>query len=153
MKQVLQNLFRVLSSRQKCELSFLIIFMVFSAMMELAGLALLMPAVSAFADQSLLQNGKILPALYRFSGASSPQRFILYCAAALIVFYLVKNVFSAALVHAQSYFAKSFSKNVAGQLFQKYLQIPYETFTEQGSSAMTAKLDRIHHLSGGLLLP
>ncbi len=132
----------------------LLVLMVLSAFLELAGLALLMPAVMAFTDPQALQEGScVFSRLYQLSRAGSPEQFIYVCAGMIVFFYLLKNGFAILQIKAQSAFAMHLSNNITERLFQRYLNVPYQVFTGMESSALTLRLNRAQEFSSELFLP
>lgn len=131
----------------------LVVFMVFSALLELIALALLMPAVSAFADPGMLESNKILRVLYRVSRAPDPRQFILISASVLAVFYMLKNFLAFLMVRCQSRFSMCFSNFVAEQLFENYLSVPFRLYPEISSAELTVRLNRVYDFTQELILP
>ncbi|MBE6407129.1 MAG: ABC transporter ATP-binding protein [Lentisphaerae bacterium] len=132
----------------------LLVLMVLAAFLELAGLAMLMPAVMAFTDPQALQEGSgVFSRLYQFSRAGSPEQFIYLCAGGIALFYLLKNGFAILQIKAQSTFAMRLSNNIADRLFKRYLNVPYQVFTGMESSALTLRLNRAQEFSSELFLP
>lgn len=153
MFDVLKKLWRILSARTRVAAVFLVAGMVAAAMLELIALALLMPAVSAFAEPKLLETNRVLHALYSFSGAGSVRAFILVSAIALIGFYLLKNAFGLILVRIQSRFAMRLSDFIALSLYRKYIAAPYRVFADGSVTELAVRINRVYELTGELLLP
>ena len=153
MTGLIRKLFSFLPPRLKWAGAGIAVFMVVSALLELAGLALLMPAVSVFADPSLLEKNRLLARLYAFSPAETANGFVLFCAAATAAFYLVKNLLGIVMVRCQSRFSMSVSNLTAERLFRRYISAPYREYAELSSAELTARLSRVHDFTRELILP
>ena len=153
MAGLIRKLFSLLPPRLKWAGAGIAAFMVVSALLELAGLALLMPAVSVFADPSLLETNRLLARLYAFSPAETPNGFVLFCAAALVIFYLVKNLLGIVMVRCQSRFSMSISNLTAERLFRRYVSAPYREYANFSSAELTARLSRVYDFTRELILP
>lgn len=153
MFEILRKLYRIMSPRFRLAAAGLIFFMVVSALLELAALALLMPAVSAFADPGMLESNVFLHFLYRFSRAGSSRQFILICAAVLVVFYVLKNLLGYWMIRCQSRFSMLLSNRIAERLFENYLSAPPRLYREQNSAELTVRLNRVYDFTRELILP
>jgi len=153
MKSLLHKFFLFLPKRLRYGAVGLILFMTLFAVLELAGIALLMPAVSVFADSSLLETNHILAKLYEWSGAGNPTGFILLCAEVIIVFYIAKTLLGLLLVHCQSLFAMHVSNLAAKRLFCSYISAPYAEYAKLNSKELMTRLSRLHELGNELIRP
>lgn len=154
MTELLKKMRTLLPPGLKWHAVALLVLMVFSAFLELAGLAMLMPAVMAFTDPGTLQDGSsVFGRIYRFTRADSPESFIYLCAGGIALFYLFKNATAILLVKAQSAFSMRLSNNIASRLFDRYMDVPYRTCSELERSALTLRINRAYEFSCELILP
>ena len=153
MWNILLQLRKNLPPRLKYRAVWLLAFMVLSALLELAGLAMLMPAVTAFADPASLESASITGRLYRWSTLNDPETFIVFSAAAVVIFYLIKNLISLVMVRCQSRFSMELTNDVAKRLFRNYISAPYETYSNLDTSALTVQVNRVHDFISQLILP
>lgn len=153
MTGLLNKLRKILPPSLKWKALLLMFCMALFALLELAGIALLMPVISAVAAPETLETNSILQILYRHSPAENVSAFILFSAAALIIFYLLKNVIGMLLIKFQSSFSMQLSNNVAERLFHRYLHAPYQYYAQENSASMVICLNRIHDFMVDLILP
>lgn len=153
MTGLLNKLRKILPPSLKWKALLLMFCMALFALLELAGIALLMPVISAVAAPETLETNSILQFLYRHSPAENVSAFILFSAAALIIFYLLKNVIGMLLIKFQSSFSMQLSNNVAERLFHRYLYAPYQYYAQENSASMVICLNRIHDFMVDLILP
>ena len=85
---------QILAPKYKIAGLILIVMMSIGALLEIAALGTLMPLITAFAQPELFQTNKYLNAVYVFSRTESLQQFIIYAAVAIIMMYIIKNLYN-----------------------------------------------------------
>ncbi len=150
---ILNKIRMILSPGQKCAAAGLLVFMAVIAVMELAGLAMLMPVVSAFADPATLDSDSLTGRLYRLSGAEHADSFILLCIGAVVVFFLLKNAAGYLLVHCQSSFSLRLTNDLVQRLYRNYLGMTYPDFRQTDPALMIRRIDSVHEFIRTLMLP
>lgn len=153
MIELLNKLRKILSPSMKWQAVLLTCSMAFFALLELAGIALLMPVVSAVAAPDMLDSNALLNFLYRHSQAGSARSFIIVSAIVLIVFYVLKNLIGMLIIRFQSSFSMRLSNDVAKRLFHRYLNAPYRYYARENSASPVICLNRIHDFMVDLILP
>ena len=154
MADLLKKLRIFLPPELKWQAVALLLLMVVSAVLELAGLALLMPAVMAFTEPQALQDGtSVFSRSYHWTHAGSPAQFVYLCADGIVLFYLFKNWIAILQIKAQSAFAMHLSNNIATRLFDRYIRIPYQVCTGLERSSLTLRINRAHEFASELILP
>ena len=83
----------LLPPRQRLQAAALFIAMLFGAALEAVGVGIVLPFIGLVADPSGIERHTAVQTLYRFSDAGSPAQFMTWFGLALIVLYVVKNVF------------------------------------------------------------
>ncbi len=150
---ILNKIRIILSPGQKCAAAGLLLFMAVMAVMELAGLAMLMPVVSAFADPATLETDSVTGQLYRLSGAENADTFILLCIGAVVLFFLLKNAAGYLLVHCQSSFSLALTNDLVQRLYRNYLGMTYPDFRQTDPALMIRRIDSVHEFIRTLMLP
>ena len=144
---------QILPPKYKIAAVLLILAMFIGAMLELAALALLMPLVTAFADPSLFQTNKYLKMAYDFSCAADLRQFIIIAAVALIVLYILKNVYNFSVFYAQSRFTMKLTLNLTDRVYTEYVNNPYEEFLKRDNSEIISQIVRISEFGQNFLNP
>ncbi len=153
MPDTLKKLYKILPPGMRLAALWLVLFMILTALLEMATLLLLMPVVSAFADPGLLETSRALNMLYRFSHVETPQDFILFCAVLLIFFYIFRSAASMVLVHCQSSFSMKFSNMAAQRLFERYISAPYSEYSKLSATELAVRIDRVYEFNRTLTMP
>ncbi len=151
--ELLRKIRQILSPRFKWGALLLIVMMGIGALLELIGLALIMPVVSVFAESDLLQKNHYLNMIYRWYGAESPREFILISAVVLIVFYILKNLYAYAMVCCQSRYSMALAASLADRMYRNYIRAPYSFHLKVGASEQLSRLNQVYDFTMGLLLP
>ena len=144
---------QILPPKYKIAAVLLVLAMFIGAMLELAALALLMPLVTAFADPSLFQTNKYLQMAYDFSCAADLRQFIIIAAVALIVLYILKNVYNFSVFYAQSCFTMKLTLNLTDRVYTEYVNNPYEEFLKRDNSEIISQIVRISEFGQNFLNP
>lgn len=119
---------------------FLLLLALFSigvSVMEMVGVAAIMPFVSVATDFSLLETNHFYHYAYIKSEVSEPVDFVLLFGAVLILFYLLRSMVNLFYFHQLSKFSRGRYHGLATRLFQNYIGRSYGRFVEQNSSIMS----------------
>ena len=131
----------------------LLALMVFSALLELAALALVMPVAAALADPGLLETNRWLRAFYEFAHPASREAFILEAVAVLTLFFILKNVFAFVQTKCQNRFSRDLSVDLAGRLYRTYMRADYTFHLEHGASELIGRIMQMREVAEVLLMP
>ena len=128
--KLLKRIFRVLTPRQKNRMAVLIAMMLAGAALETIGTSLILPLITAATSPGSILGNRYMRAVYDLLGLDSPQSFLVACVIALIVVYVVKNVFMFFMYYAQYRFVYNGQYNTSRSLFKEYVQRPYEFYLD-----------------------
>ena len=148
MLDLLKKLRLLLTPRDKASLIGVALLMTCSSLMEMAGIGVLVAAVTVFlAPEAVVSNEKISGIADWLNGCSDPGRFI-WVLAALGVLFAAKNLFSLWIIHISSRILFNKQRDIALRLYTSYLKSDYKSV----SARQVADLDiNIHNCS--LLCP
>jgi len=116
------------------KLLLLVIAMVLAAILEMASVGLIMPFIAIIGKPELIETMPILNWFYNFTNASSANNFLLICSGAIIVFYLLKNIFIGFTMYWQSSLLAKSEAQLGSRLLSKYLSMPYLRYMERNTS-------------------
>ncbi|MDA0782222.1 MAG: ABC transporter ATP-binding protein [Rickettsiales bacterium] len=126
----------VFSSKEKFGLFLLFLSMVIAAILEMAGVGLIMPFIALLDKPEIVHNNEFAARIYAMSGAESYKQFMLICSGGLILFYLAKNIFLGFIIYRQSVFLAKSEANVGVNLLKKYLSMPYLRYVERNTAEL-----------------
>ena len=138
MKETINRIFTILSKKEKNKIIYLIILMVVGGFLELLGVAGIFPLISA------ITSGKV-------RDISS----IVYLAAALLIIYVVKNLFLVFMYSSIYKFVFDGRSKLATRLFEVYMREPYAFHLNRNVAiiqrAVRSDVDGFYHLVRSLL--
>ena len=144
---------QILLPKHKIAAVFLIFAMLFGALLEIVALAMLMPLVTAFTNPELFKSNKYLKIAYDFLNPADLRSFIIICAVALIILYIVKNIYNFAVFYAQSYFTMKLTLNLTDRVYGRHIHKPYEDFLKNDNSEIITQILRISEFGQNFLNP
>jgi ABC-type multidrug transport system fused ATPase/permease subunit len=142
-----------LSLKERLFLCLLMLLMGIGALMELAGLGLVMPVVAMFTNPGLIEQNKYLRLIHTVIAPSSNERFILVLCAGISALYLFKNLFLTGLTMLQAKFVYGKAAEFGVTLFNNYIMAPYKFFLGKNSSEILNNINLVGNVAGGVLMP
>lgn len=135
-KSTLSKFLYLLSSDQKKSLISVFIFLVFGTILEMIGIAILLPLLSIFSGANNFDFTK-----YFFNEHNiASEKLILYLVTIIVSFYLLKFLFLVFLSWRQSYFITSLSYKLTSDLFKGYLNQSYLFHIQNNTSILLRNL-------------
>ncbi|MBU1425707.1 MAG: ABC transporter ATP-binding protein/permease [Gammaproteobacteria bacterium] len=150
----LLKLLSVFSPRERRNIYWLLSAIIVMAMLEMAGVASIMPFMALVADPGLIHRHAVLASMYSALGFSRDVAFLYFVGAVVLGVLVFNNLFSA--------FAQWFSLRVTSlcghtlseRLFAEYLSQPYTFYLTRNSGDMANILfAEVNRLVAGVLLP
>lgn len=131
---LITKLLFLLSPDQKRQLVGLAFLMLIGMLLEMAGLGILIPALSLILNKNIGQEYPVVQPYLEAMGNPTHEQLVIWGLVIMILLYLIKAVFLVFLSWRQSRFSEELSVDLAHDLFQGYLHQPY-TFHLQRNSA------------------
>jgi ABC-type multidrug transport system fused ATPase/permease subunit len=92
---IIRNIFKLLSKEQRTKVLFLQAFFLFSALVQVVGVASIAPFIGLISNPESIHTNVLLNFLYNFLGCESTQSFILMFAVCSIAMIFISNAVSA----------------------------------------------------------
>ncbi len=137
---MINKLRSLLSRRDKLFLLFLLIFSIIIALIETAGISIIMPFIGIATDFSKIFSNEYLYFLYNFLNFSSPQNFVVSFGIFLIFFYIFRSGINLTYFYFLGKFSFSRYHLIAYKLFQNYIGFSYKDFVSQNTSTLTKNI-------------
>jgi ATP-binding cassette, subfamily B, bacterial PglK len=141
-------IYSLLTSKEKKFFKFLILMMFFAMIMETLGIALIIPIMNLFTNQSEEFN------LLNFSFFENIDEKVKITLLTILVFsvYLIKNSYLALFYYLETKFSYNFRYNLGARLFNYYLSKSYSFHLKEHSSKLITKINQETQLAGSSLM-
>ena len=123
--RVLKKLNYILDRRQKVHLFFLLVAFIIGSFLELLGVSAILPLVNVIMDPSVLETNSTYALLARLLQASDVRDFIVKACVALIVVYVLKDVYLLFMYNLQFGYTYKNKARIANNLMGVYMQQDY----------------------------
>ena len=128
MKEILRKLNRLLDQKQKNTMMLLVLMMFVGAVLQTAGVGMLVEVVKIVIDPEAVQNSRIARTIYGWVGNPDFQVFSVCVMALLIVIFVVKNLFSYFQLKATYAFVYTNQFRTSERMMRNYLRRHYEFY-------------------------
>jgi ATP-binding cassette subfamily C protein len=134
MRTYAAKVLRLLSKKERQQAFVLVGLMIIGAALEVVGVGAIPAFVSFLSDPERMLDRPLFSRLASSFPISSTNDFLLWASGALLLFFLLKNAYLAALTYINARFLFGLQTSLATRLFKKYLHRPY-TFHLQTNTA------------------
>ena len=122
-----------LSPRDKWTAIMMLIWLIVSSVLDVFGLASLVPIIMAASKPGAILQYKAMRWLYEAGGFTTEKKFLVFLIVGLFIFFLAKNIFSVLVNYQQVKFTARLAIQVISSQFQKHINLNYLRFNEIGS--------------------
>ncbi|HKJ33353.1 MAG TPA: hypothetical protein VKA34_16070, partial [Balneolales bacterium] len=130
----IESVFYYLSSKQKRKAFLLSLLLLFSSLMDVFGLASIIPVIKIASEPKIVHTNKYLSFVYTKIGFGSVQDFLLFLIISVFVFFVIKNLFVLFVNYRQVRFISDVTVKVIDMQYSKYYQLPFWYFNNMGSA-------------------
>jgi ATP-binding cassette, subfamily B, bacterial PglK len=122
---IIRSIYAVLSREQKLRMLLMQFFFIFSAAVQVVGIASIAPFIGIISNPGSIQTNRALAALYEYGGFQSNQEFITGFALLSIAMIFISNFVSALTIWLQFKFSIYLGSNLQCKLFEKSIRRDY----------------------------
>lgn len=126
------------NAAQKRKIVFITALVFVSAILDVVGLAAVLPIIQAGTDPDSLHANKYLNLIFGYFGFEDPKMFVLFLLAVIVVFFLVKTAFGIFVNWLQARLNSDIAVYLSKKQFTKYYHLDYLDY----SSLRTSELVR-----------
>jgi ABC-type multidrug transport system fused ATPase/permease subunit len=149
-----QALRMLLAPRDRPRAAALVACLVLAALAEGIGVGAIFPLLQIISNPDLIAQHAWLTRAHAALGAPSPERFVILCCAALLLFFVLKNAFLGFVSVAQSRVVFDKEAELESALLRGYLFAPYEQqFGRAAAERVRIVTAEVSRVSSGVLLP
>lgn len=130
------KVFNIFSVQDRLKCLGIILLMLIGAGLEALGVGAVMPVLALMSDETYLQKHQDIVSIASIYGIDTHTDFIIASALALIIVYIVKNVFLTYEINTQISFALKRQVSLSKKLLALYLNKPYYFHLENNSSVL-----------------
>ncbi len=105
-----------------------------SSVLDVFGLASLVPVLLVAAEPGGVQRSRFFHAIYQSLGFQSERTFTVALIVALLVFFLLKNLFGTWVSYLQARFTAAVGLEIIRSQLRKYVYLPFWNFNDFGST-------------------
>lgn len=115
----------IFSKKQKVKLAELAIIIAIGALVELLGVSAILPFIDAMMNPSNIMNKAYLKFIYNTFQLQSANELLIVLALALIIIYILKNIYIGLMYDAQYRFSYNNLRRLANRILQSYMEQDY----------------------------
>ncbi len=138
MFKLVRQLFSLLSTRQRKNFYLLQVLVILMAIMEIIGVASIVPFMAIVGDMSQLSQDNIIGKVYIASGIDSEYRFVLILGISVLIMLLIASMVSIFTVWRLTKFAHKTGAELGDRLYSYYLKRDW-LYHASGNSAQLIK--------------
>lgn len=155
MGRILKKLNILLDKAQKRTMGWLLVLMVISAALQTLGVGMILPVVQIVMDEEAVSRPGMLHDVYLLLGGGSELRFMILVMLALVMAYVLKNVFLFFQQRATLAFVYSNQFRTSERMMRSYLRRSYEFYLNADTAVIqrniTANVNNMYALILALL--
>ena len=154
MIEIYRKLFDLLDARERRRFYQLLALIVAMALIDMAGVAAILPFLAAVANPGKILHNRLLSVLYKGLGFSNDQSFLIFLGAMVFAVILLGLIVKSVTVYAIARFSHYRNHSISSRLLQGYLRQPYVWFLRRHSADLGRSiLDEVNYLVGSALVP
>jgi ABC-type multidrug transport system fused ATPase/permease subunit len=135
---MLNNLFLILSKRQKIFFYFVNFLIFIGALLEMIGISLIIPAVSLILDKT--KKNLILNYLQYYEKITT-ENLLIYFLVFMLLFFILKFFFFIFLIYLQGNLIKNLQNSISKKVFKTFANLSYINFLEKKSSELIKNMN------------
>lgn len=148
--QITNKIFSILTKAEKKNFIILILTSFIVAILEVFGVALIMPFISVASNPDLINQNDSLRIVYNYFNFSSANDFIVFLGLIYLFFLIFSQIFKAIVTFFQLRFIFMREASFSRRLLESYLKQPYSWFLDKhsgelGKSILSEVAEVIHY--------
>jgi len=107
-----------------------------SAVLDVVGLAAVLPLIKAGTDKTVIHSNKYLSTVYNYFGFSSENSFVLFLIFCLVAYFVIKTGFGIFVNWLQARLTSSIAVHITRNQYSKYYKLDFLDFNNIRSAVM-----------------
>ena len=134
MKALYEKIRYIFDRDEKIKFVILFVMLLAGSLFEMLGVSMIMPFLQVAMDPGQIEKNNLYHEIYILFRCTSVNGFLIVAAAALILIYLIKNIYLIFMNYIQYRFINNHQNRLSVNLLRCYLQKPYTFHTQKNSS-------------------
>ncbi|GGK57911.1 ABC transporter ATP-binding protein [Rufibacter glacialis] len=134
--KALKGISYYLNKSEKRYAFFTFLLLLLASILDVFGLASLVPVIMAASTPSLISSNKYLAYVYEALNFQSEKLFLIFLIVGIFVFFLLKNMFTTWISYKQVKFTSEIAIKIINRQFTKYSNLPFWHFANEGSAKL-----------------
>ena len=138
--QNIKKISYLLSSEERLRVIFLLFMILIMALIDMLGIASIMPFIAILANPELIETNTILNSMYEIAtnfGIKTEKRFLFAMGVVVFLLLITSISFKALTLYFQTRFIKMCQFNIGNRLVKHYLYQPYSWFLNRNSATLS----------------
>jgi ATP-binding cassette, subfamily B, bacterial PglK len=140
MSETIRNIFSLLIGRERRQLVWLSLAIVVMGLVEVAGIASLMPFMAVVGNPEVVEKNQWLSWIYTAGSFSSTNRFLVFLGFLALFVIVASNACKAATTYFELRFINGTAYSLSRRMFFRYLTQPYAFFLNQNTQELGKNL-------------
>ncbi len=136
----IQELLHCLAKAQKKKLLYLQFLLLAIAILELVGVASVIPYLSILANPALINDNPVISNFYKMVGSDSLNNFMLMMGGGVLILVIFSGLFSILGMRLITRYSQYIGQEFSVRLYNFYLRQPYLFHAENNSAELMAKI-------------
>jgi ABC-type bacteriocin/lantibiotic exporter with double-glycine peptidase domain len=136
----LRKLLTLLSEDERKKAFFLIFFILFSAILDVIGIASVLPIIALLSNPNLVESNVLINKIYIFFNMNDHQVFLFYLALFFFIFFLISIGVKTLSIYFQLRFSLMCEYSIGKRLLKTYLYQSYSWFLDRHSSDLARNI-------------
>lgn len=136
MISIIKKLLKLLDGKERKRLYMLFVAMIFTGLIEVAGIASILPFLSLITNSALINDNRILNYIYTTLNFQSPNRFLIFIGFMVLIVLIVSNILVVLTMWGTARFTSMRNFSISKRLLRKYLHQPYVFFLNKNTSEL-----------------
>lgn len=141
MKQTIRQIFYILNRKQKIRLFIVGVITLIGGAVEMLGISAILPFINAVLSPDIILSNKYMRLIFDFLRMKSTTQFIVFLAVAIILIYIIKNVYIIFMYDIQNRFNNNNKRRISVRLMDFYVQQPYLYFVAHDSAELMRNIN------------
>ena len=125
---LLQKIAYLFDKRQLWQLGGLAVLILIGGFLECLGVSMMLPVAEAVMAPDKIMDNKLVGRITAFLGIDSPRSLIIWMLGALIVIFILKNMYLLFLTYVQNTFVTRNRNRMISRVMREFLNRPYEDY-------------------------
>ena len=99
----IKKIYKILSNSERKKASFLLILILFSAILDVIGIASIVPLIALLSNPSIIEKNIIINQVYEYFNFKDPQIFLFYAGVTFFIFFVTSMILKTLNIYLYSF--------------------------------------------------